>query len=142
MQDDPTPAELSIAVVEFLRRDLLPSLKRHLGFQLRVSINALELVARQLTREAAANEAESGRLVALLGHGGELPTLNRELCEAIASGHTSGPARWKSSLLIDRFMRPTDAKANGIPVSLGRPARTRWSAWKERLCRKRLVAMA
>jgi hypothetical protein len=96
MQDDPTPAELTIAVAKFLRRDLLPSLKGHLGFQLRVSINALDLVARQLTREAAANEAESRRLVALLGHAGGLPTLNRELCEAIASGHmslsTAGPA--------------------------------------------------
>ena len=27
MQDDPTPAELTIAVAKFLRRDLLPSLK-------------------------------------------------------------------------------------------------------------------
>ena len=30
MQDDPTPAELTIAVAKFLRRDLLPSLK---GYQ-------------------------------------------------------------------------------------------------------------
>lgn len=132
MQDDPTPAELTIAVAEFLRRDLLPSLKGHLGFQLRVSINALDLVARQLTREAAANEAESRRLVALLGHGGELPTLNRELYEAIASGHmslsTAGLADhlWASTmekLAVDQPTYASYRRESERDVGFDRPAR-------------------
>ncbi|MDE2362839.1 MAG: hypothetical protein KGM42_09175 [Hyphomicrobiales bacterium] len=86
MQDKPGPTELLAAVAHFLRDELLPTLTAHHAFQLRVSCNALDLVARQLAQEPAANAAEVARLTKLLGHGGELGALNAELASAVADG--------------------------------------------------------
>ena len=49
MQDEPTPIELTKAVADFLRNDITPPISGHNAFKLRVAINALDLVARQLT---------------------------------------------------------------------------------------------
>jgi hypothetical protein len=89
MQDKPDPTDLVVTVAKFLRGELLPTLTGHLEFQLRVSINALELVARQLSLEPAANATEIERLTALLGHGGDLSALNGELCATIAAGRAT-----------------------------------------------------
>ena len=48
MQDEPTPDELIKAVADFLRSDIAPAISGHDAFKLRVSINALDLVTRQL----------------------------------------------------------------------------------------------
>jgi len=86
MQDEPTPTELLTAVVAFLRNDIAPSVSGHRAFKLRVSINALELVARQLALQAGAEALEAGRLAALLAAEGPLGELNRALAGRIARG--------------------------------------------------------
>jgi hypothetical protein len=86
MQDEPKASELTKAVADFLRNDIAPLVSGHNAFKLRVAINALDLVTRQLTLEQAADAAESARLVPLLGMQGSLRELNRVLSERIASG--------------------------------------------------------
>ena len=86
MQDHPTPAELIGAVAEFLRSDIAPQLSGHAAFKLRVGVNALDLVVRQLGQEAQGNVAEVARLADLLKTSGTLEELNRKLSEQIASG--------------------------------------------------------
>ena len=86
MQDEPTPTELVKAVADFLRTEIAPAIKGHNAFKLRVGINALDLVTRQLTLEMPADAAETARLKALLGIDGSLLELNRALSESIAKG--------------------------------------------------------
>jgi len=86
MQDEPTPRELTKAVADFLRNDIAPLVSGHSAFKLRVAINALDLVTRQLTLEQGDNVEESARLAALLGTQGSLLDLNRSLAERIAAG--------------------------------------------------------
>jgi hypothetical protein len=86
MQDEPTPTELIKAVADFLRTEITPAIKGHNAFKLRVGINALDLVTRQLTLEGPSDAAEAARLKALLGIDGSLMELNRALAEKIASG--------------------------------------------------------
>jgi hypothetical protein len=86
MQDQPTPAELIGAVADFLRSDIAPQLSGHAAFKLRVGLNALDLVVRQLGREAQGDAAEIARLSELLGTSGSLEGLNRQLSERIATG--------------------------------------------------------
>ena len=86
MQDEPTPTELIKAVAEFLRNEITPAIKGHNAFKLRVAINALDLVTRQLTLEREGDAAETARLAALLGCEGSLLELNQVLAERLASG--------------------------------------------------------
>ena len=86
MQDEPTPEELIKAVADFLRNDIAPEISGHNAFKLRVSINALDLVTRQLALEEASDAAEAARLPQLLGMQGALGELNRVLAERIAKG--------------------------------------------------------
>ncbi len=77
MQDDPTPTELIKAVADFLRNEITPVIKGHNAFKLRVGINALDLVTRQLALESGGDAAEAARLKQLLGMQGSLLELNR-----------------------------------------------------------------
>jgi hypothetical protein len=86
MQDEPTPIELTKAVADFLRNDITPLISGHQAFKLRVAINILDLVTRQLTREDASDASEVERLRALLGVDGSVTELNRVLSERIAKG--------------------------------------------------------
>ena len=86
MQDEPAPEELIKAVADFLRSDIAPAISGHNAFKLRVSINALELVTRQLTLESRSDAAEAARLSRLLGVQGSLTELNRMLADRIANG--------------------------------------------------------
>ena len=86
MQDEPTPEELIRAVADFLRNDIAPVISGHDVFKLRVSINALDLVTRQLTLEQASDTAEKARLEKLLGRQGSLGELNRLFADRIARG--------------------------------------------------------
>ena len=86
MQDEPTPEELIRAVADFLRNDIAPVISGHDAFKLRVSINALDLVTRQLTLEQASDSAEKARLEELLDRQGSLGELNRMLADRIAKG--------------------------------------------------------
>ena len=86
MQDEPTPTELIKAVADFLRTEITPAIKGHNAFKLRVGINALDLVTRQLAQEGPSDAAEAVRLKALLGIDGSVMELNRALAEKIAKG--------------------------------------------------------
>jgi hypothetical protein len=86
MQDEPTPTELIKAVADFLRNEITPVIKGHNAFKLRVGINALDLVTRQLAMEDGSDAAETPRLKQLLGSDGSLMELNRALSEKIAKG--------------------------------------------------------
>ena len=86
MQDEPTPIELTKAVADFLRDDIAPMISGHNAFKLRVAINMLDLVTRQLTLEQGSDTAEAGRLAELLGMQGSLIESNRALADKIAKG--------------------------------------------------------
>ena len=86
MLDEPTPIELVKAVADFLRNDIAPVISGHNAFKLRVSINALDLVTRQLTLQAGGEATEAERLAQLLAIQGPLGELNRALAERIAKG--------------------------------------------------------
>ena len=86
MQDQPTPEELIKAVADFLRNELAPETSGHNAFKLRVSLNALDLVIRQLALEQGSDAAEAARLARLLGEEGTLGELNRTLADRIARG--------------------------------------------------------
>ncbi|MDO9298992.1 DUF6285 domain-containing protein [Bradyrhizobium sp.] len=86
MQDEPTPEELTRGVADFLRNDIAPLISGHNAFKLRVAINALDLVTRQLRFEEGSDAAEAARLSQLLGQQGSLGELNRALADRIAKG--------------------------------------------------------
>ena len=86
MQDEPTPIELTKAVADFLRNDITPLISGHQAFKLRVAINMLDLVTRQLKREEGSDAKEVERLRALLGMDGSVTELNHALAERIAKG--------------------------------------------------------
>ena len=86
MQDEPTPTELIKAVADFLRTEITPAIKGHNSFKLRVGINALDLVTRQLALQGPGEAAEAARLTALLGMDGSLMELNCALADKIAKG--------------------------------------------------------
>jgi hypothetical protein len=86
MQDEPTPTELIKAVADFLRNEITPVISGHNAFKLRVAINALDLVTRQLALERGSDAAEAAQLKQLLGMEGLLMELNRALADRIAKG--------------------------------------------------------
>jgi hypothetical protein len=104
VQDEPTPTELISAVANFLRNELTPQVSGHSAFKLRVAINALELVRRQLALQGESDVTELARLSQLLGMDGSLLDLNRALADRIASGeadlNTPGLAEhlWQTTL--------------------------------------------
>jgi hypothetical protein len=106
MQDEPTPAELIKAVADFLRDDIAPVISGHNAFKLRVSINALDLVTRQLTLEQGSDAAEVTRLAQLLGKQGSLAELNRALADQIAKGEVD----LQTAGLSDHLWQTTLAK--------------------------------
>jgi len=74
------------AASNYLERELLPTLEGYHRFQTRITVNVLQVVLRQLRHGADNDAAEGLGLAELLGHGGELPALNRELAEGIREG--------------------------------------------------------
>jgi len=86
MQDEPAPVELTKAVADFLRDDITPMISGHNAFKLRVAINMLDLVTRQLTLAQGSDAAEAARLSQLLGMQGSLIELNRALAGKIGAG--------------------------------------------------------
>jgi hypothetical protein len=86
MQDEPTPIELTTAVADFLRNDITPVISGHNAFKLRVAVNMLDLVTRQLTFAQGSDTAEAARLTQLLSIKGSLMDLNRALADKIGKG--------------------------------------------------------
>jgi hypothetical protein len=74
------------AAIDYLARELSPTVDGYHRFQLRVTVNVLAQVRRELALRAPQADAERARLVALLGREGERDELSRELAARIRSG--------------------------------------------------------
>ena len=86
MQDRPSAEKLLAAARAFLTETAMPQLSGHAAFHARVAGNVLDILARELELAPGFNKAEQARLESLLGETGDLVTLNRKLCEKIATG--------------------------------------------------------
>jgi hypothetical protein len=82
----PEPTALLEASIEYLERELLPTLSGYHRFQCRVTVNVLAQVLRELQLGPSQAAAEAARLTALLGHAGERDLLSRELAGRIRAG--------------------------------------------------------
>jgi hypothetical protein len=82
----PSATALLDAALDYLERELLPTLTGYHRFQLRVTANVLAQVRRELALAPAQATAERARLIALLGHPGERDDLSRELAARIRAG--------------------------------------------------------
>ncbi len=102
----PTCRELVEAVREFLERDLLPEVDGPLSFQIRVSINVVKIIERELASGDAADEAERERLHGLLGRDGTREELNRALCQQLRSKERDP----EDPRLIEHLKKTTMAK--------------------------------
>lgn len=85
MQDEPTPAEILQSVANLLREEILPQLTGSSAFQLRVAVNAIDLVRREISVPAQQAADERQALRALLGCEGSTAELTAELAHRIAN---------------------------------------------------------
>jgi hypothetical protein len=85
----PKAAVLLEAAVKYLETELMPTLAGYHRFQTRVTVNVLNTVRRELELRGAQADAERARLVAMLGHDGDVETLSIELAERIRAGAIS-----------------------------------------------------
>ncbi|ABF12385.1 DUF6285 domain-containing protein [Cupriavidus metallidurans] len=82
----PDANRLLQAAAEYLERELLPTLTGYHGFQTRVCINVLKIVARELEMRPEAQARERRRLEDILGKQGDVGALNRELATRLGAG--------------------------------------------------------
>jgi hypothetical protein len=126
MQDRPSAEKLLAAARAFLNETAMPQLSGQAAFHARVAGNVLDILARELALAPGFNKAEQARLESLLGEDGDLATLNRKLCEKIATGEMdlSNDALKNhlirvtmGKLVIDqpRYQGYKTAQANGWP---------------------------
>ena len=85
MQDEPAPYEILGSVVAFLRDEVQPELSGYNGFQIRVAINAIELVRRELVVSSDDQARENAMLSTLLSMDGTTAELAAEFARRIAS---------------------------------------------------------
>ena len=85
----PKAAVLLEAAVKYLETELMPTLEGYHRFQTRVTVNVLNTLRRELELRGAQAAAERSRLVAMLGHDGDVETLSVELAERIRAGAIS-----------------------------------------------------
>jgi Domain of unknown function (DUF6285) len=85
-QSTPKAATLLEAAVKYLETELMPTLDGYHRFQTRVTVNVLNTVRRELELRGTQAEAEHRRLVAMLGHDGEVEAMSVELAEKIRAG--------------------------------------------------------
>ncbi len=106
MIEHPRAEELVEAVASWIE-SLRPSLPPRDAFLARVAANALATVGRELAQGPAADQATQARLVALLGHEGDLASLNADLCDRLETGemgvHTPGLLATLKANIIDQI---------------------------------------
>lgn len=86
MQDQPSAIAILDLAIGHLRENVLPGLDARAKFEMRVTLNALQMVRRTMELTPASDARELSRLGTLLGEEGDLAMLNRLLCERIRSG--------------------------------------------------------
>jgi hypothetical protein len=114
----PDASALLDAAIDYLERELLPTLAGYHRFQCRVTVNVLAQVRRELALAPGQADAERARLAALLGHPGERDELSRELAARIRAGEIAvdDPA------LLDHLRRSlVEALRINNPKWLGEP---------------------
>jgi hypothetical protein len=77
------------AAVKYLEEELMPTLDGYHRFKTRVTLNAINLVRRELEMRETQAAAERVRLAMILGHDGDVELLSRELAERIRDGSIS-----------------------------------------------------
>ena len=82
----PTAPEILTVIREFLEVEILPAVADDKRFNVRVAVNLLASVERELRLGPAADAAEAIRLAGLTGIEGPLAENNRRLAEAIRGG--------------------------------------------------------
>ena len=86
LQDRPTAAELLEAVREFLEQDVMAATDGRTAFHVRVAVNALGIVERELLLGPAVDAPVCERLTALLDRDAEPRALVAQLAERIRDG--------------------------------------------------------
>lgn len=86
MQEGPSSPEILNAVIELLKNRIAPKIEGHESYALRVAINSLQTVQRELELRPDAEAAELARLRGILGQDGSVSELNTKLCEKIRDG--------------------------------------------------------
>jgi hypothetical protein len=82
-----SPAPDMLATIrDYLEQEILPGLADDKWFNVKVSLNMLSVIERELRLGPEANERERARLAALLGTPGTLEELNQALAQAIRDG--------------------------------------------------------
>ncbi|HUH83349.1 MAG TPA: DUF6285 domain-containing protein [Stellaceae bacterium] len=81
----PAP-DLLATIRDYLEKEILPTLVDDKWFNVKVAVNLLATIERELRLGPEANAAERARLAALLGTSGTLEELNRALALAIREG--------------------------------------------------------
>ncbi len=89
MQDSPSSSELLEAITDLLKSRILPKLEGHDAYALRVAINSLGTVKREVEQRPIKEAEEKARLEGILGHTGTTADLNAELCKRIQAGDFS-----------------------------------------------------
>ena len=122
----PSAPALLDAAIDYLERELLPTLGGYHRFQCRVTVNVLAQVRRELVLAPAQADAERARLASLLGHAGERDALSRELAARIRAGEIAldDPAlldHLRQSLV--EALRINNPKWIGEPEQPGEPER-------------------
>lgn len=100
MQDEPSAQSILDLAIAHLRDNVLPTLDTRAKFEMRVTLNALQLVRRTLELAPDSDAREAARLRGLLGEAGDLRALNEILCARIRSGamDLTTPGLWEHLL--------------------------------------------
>lgn len=82
----PVAPDMLAVIRDWLDREILPGLADDRKFLMRVAVNMLATVERELREGPALDAADVERLRGLLTRDGTLDALNRALCAEIAAG--------------------------------------------------------
>lgn len=104
-QSRPVAPDLLAVVREWLEREVLPGLADDKKFNMRVAINVLATVERELRQGPALGQAEADRLASLLGRAGAPSELNAALSAEIRAGKRG----FDDQALVDHIRQSVDA---------------------------------
>ena len=79
----PSAAELTAAVQQFLDTEIKPLVEGEQNYQLRIAVNLLTIVGREIELGNEHRQREQQGLSGLLDSDGTVEDLNKALCEAI-----------------------------------------------------------
>ena len=115
MQDRPTAKKLVEAVREFLKEEVLPDLEdSRIGYRMKVAMNGLGILERELAQEEKLLEEEHERLAHLLGEDGPRPARWRRS----RTGWESSTGSWPDASAPEKpRMAPSSTSCRPSPAS-------------------------